>query len=307
MNATITDTDVTATIAASVGARPENLVLGAGSAEILRSTVRAFTSTSRHLVTAAPSYASPTGVAERIGTEVRAIPVDSELRLDLDAMADAAKGAGVIFFCNPNNPTATVHGKDAVVGFIDRVHAISPDTVILMDEAYHDYVTDDAHRTAIPLALERENVIVSRTFSKAYGMAGLRIGYGLGRESTVEKLRGFRLTFNTNVLVMAAAMASLGDPDYIPNERERNRKAREYTLEFFEKADIPASDSQTNFILVELGYPAKTFRDACADKGVHVGRDFPPLEKTHCRISIGTMAEMTKATEVFGQVLKEVG
>ena len=81
-------------------------------------------------------------------------PVDEELRLDLGAMADAAEGAGVVFFCNPNNQTATVHGKNAVLGFIDRVHAASQDTVILMDEAYHDYVTDPAHTTAIPLALE---------------------------------------------------------------------------------------------------------------------------------------------------------
>ena len=199
MNATITDTEVTKAIASNVGTDPANIVLGAGSGEILRSTVRAFTSKSRHLVTAAPSYGSPVNTARRMGTEVGAIPVDEELRLDLGAMADAAEGAGVVFFCNPNNQTATVHGKNAVLGFIDRVHAASQDTVILMDEAYHDYVTDPAHTTAIPLALERENVLVSRTFSKAYGMAGLRLGYAVGREATLARLKGFRLTFNTNV------------------------------------------------------------------------------------------------------------
>jgi len=306
MNSTVTDADVTKALADRFGARPENIVLGAGSGEILRSTVRAYTSDQRHLVTASPSYNSPVATARNIGTEIKAVPVDERLGLDLKAMTSAARESGVVFFCNPNNPTATVHGKAAVTGFIDEVHKGSADTVVLVDEAYHDYVTDPSYESAISLALERENVIVSRTFSKAYGMAGLRLGYAIGSENTLERLRGFKLTFNTNVLVMAAAIASLADEDYIPNERERNREAREYTLNFFEQANVPASESQTNFIFIELGYPAEKFRTACADQGVHVGRDFPPLEKTHCRISIGTMAEMKKATEVFSKVLKEV-
>ena len=95
-------------------------------------------------------------------------------------MAEAAKGAGLVFFCNPNNPTATVHGKTAVADLVKAVRQASPDTVILLDEAYHDYVTDPAYETAVPLALATPNVFVARTFSKAHGMAGLRAGYAIG-------------------------------------------------------------------------------------------------------------------------------
>ena len=107
--------------------------------------------------------------------------VDSQFRLDLEGMLTVARGAGLIFVNNPNNPTATVHGAKTITDFVERVRRISPDTVILIDEAYHDYVTDPEYATAIPLALATPNVFVARTFSKAYGMAGMRIGYAIGQ------------------------------------------------------------------------------------------------------------------------------
>ena len=151
--------------------------------------MRAFTSPTRALVTASPSFENCTGFARKLGHPVAEVKVDSAFRLDLDAMATAAKGAGLVFLNNPNNPTATVHGGKTITDFVQRVRAASPDTVILIDEAYHDYVTDPSYESAIPLALRTPNVFVARTFSKAYGMAGMRIGYAIG-QATIRQAAG---------------------------------------------------------------------------------------------------------------------
>jgi histidinol-phosphate aminotransferase len=134
-------------------------------------------------------------------------------------------------------------------------------------------------------------------------MAGLRQGYAVGGKETVAKLGAYKLTFGTNVLGLAAVSASLDDPAHIAKEVQRNAEVRKYTLDFFRGAGYWTTDSQTNFIFVKTNMPAKQFRESCAKFKVQVGRDFPPYEKTHARISIGTMDEMKRATEVFRQVL----
>jgi histidinol-phosphate aminotransferase len=303
MNAKITDTDVAKRIAKMYDAQRENVVLAPGSTEILRNAVRAFCGPDRALVTGECSYENPVGTAEYFGVPVKAIPQKDDLGLDLDKMAGAAIGAGLVFLCNPNNPTATVHGKRAVSDFVRFLSKESPYTYVLIDEAYHDYVTDPSYETSADLALKYRNVFVSRTFSKAYGMAGLRQGYAIAGKETAETLRGYKLTFGTNILGLSAVRASLDDPAHIKQEAARNTEVRKYTLDFFRNAGFWATESNANFIFVKINRPAKDFREACAKFGVQVGRDFPPYEKTHARISIGTMDEMKRATEVFRQVL----
>ena len=129
------------------------------------------------------------------------------------------------------------------------------------------------------------------------------LGFGIGDENTIAALRRYQSRGGLNIMAIAAAVASLQDPDRLENERARNTAAREATVSFFQDAGYELTDSQANFLFVNLGIPAKEFRDACAAKGVVVGRDFPPFEKTHCRISIGTMEEMQRAFEVFSEVL----
>jgi histidinol-phosphate aminotransferase len=221
-------------------------------------------------------------------------------------IAAAVKGAGLVFFNNPNNPTATVHGAKTVTDMVERIRKASPDTVILIDEAYHDYVTDPSYQTAVPLALATPNVLVARTFSKAYGMAGMRIGYAVGRADTLKKLAALKMPYNVSVFGIGAAIASLNDPQHIDDERRRNTEVRDFTMKALREMGAKPADSQGNFLFADIGMPAKDFRDACAKQGVMVGRDFPPFEKTHCRISIGTMAEMQKATEVFRGALKKI-
>jgi histidinol-phosphate aminotransferase len=295
--------DLREAIARRQSVRPENVALGSGSWEILASAVRIYTSSSRHLVTASPSFESPERVAEQLGTPVKRVPVDKDGRLDLDKMAQAARWAGLVFFCNPNNPTSTVHSAKAVAEFVARVRRESPETAILIDEAYHDYVTDPGYATALGLALEHPNVFVARTLSKAYGMAGLRVGYAIGQPRTIEAFNRWAITFNQNSLTVAAAVASLGDPAHIDAERARNTEVRQFTTRFFEGLGYRVLPSQTNFVFVEIGRPSKEFKEACAKHKVMVGREFPPLEKTYARVSLGTLDEMKRANHVFTEVL----
>lgn len=303
-NATQHEGQLPAAIAAKfAGAKPDNIVMGAGSGEILTNAVRAFTSATRPFATPWPSFENPNVTARKIGTPVREVKLDASLRIDVAATITAATGAGLVFFCNPNNPTATVHGQSTVADFVTQMRATSPDTVILIDEAYHDYVTDPSYRSAVDLALTTPNVFVARTFSKAYGMAGLRIGYAIGHAPTIRRLNDFKLPYGIGTPHIAAMMAGLNNPAHIEAERKRNTEVRNFTLKAFAEMGFTGTDSQSNFIFVNLKRPAATFRDACAAQGVHVGRDFPPFEKTHCRISIGTMAEMQRAVDVFRKVL----
>jgi histidinol-phosphate aminotransferase len=234
---------------------------------------------------------------------VVAVPLDKALKLDLDAMAEAAKGAGVVFLNNPNNPTATLHGKDAVSRFVDRVRTTSPDTTILIDEAYHDYVTDKGHETQIAAALKDPKVIVARTFSKAHGMAGMRVGYAISHPDTIKTLWSWEGANALNLGGMVAAMASISDLARLEAECARNTAVRKFTTDWFARSGFTSTDSQTNFLFVNVKRPAREFRDACRAEGVIVARDFPPFEKSHVRISIGTMDEMKQAVSVFGKVL----
>lgn len=303
-NSTPLDSDLRALIASKNSAKPANVVLGTGSQELLRNAVRAFCSPTKALVTGAPSYENCPGEAKKLGFPIKDVPVDKSLKLDLGAMAAAAKGAGLVFLNNPNNPTATVHSAKDVEAFVNEVRKTSPDTAILIDEAYCDYVTDPSFATAIPVALNTPNVFVARTFSKAYGMAGIRIGYIVGTESTVKAVGAFNAPYNVNTFGVAAAITSLNDPQHIKEEAARNTQVKNFTTKALMDLGAKPTDSQTNFIFVNIGRTAKSFRDACAQSGVFVGRDFPPFENTHARISIGTMEEMQKAVEVFRNVLR---
>jgi histidinol-phosphate aminotransferase len=289
-------------VAAKYKIPTDNVLLGCGSTQLLRSATQIFVSPTRPLVSGAPAYEECAEYATLVGAQVKAIPLDPALRDDLDGILAASKGAGLVYLNNPNNPTATVHSGDAVANFIDRVLAASPETTILIDEAYFDYVTDPAYRTMIPVALQNPRVVVARTFSKAHGMAGFRVGYMVGRPETLRSMGQWQYGTSMNALGIAAATASIADQDRIDKERDRNTEARSFTINWFKQAGFKSSDSQANFIFVDVKRPLAQFRDPCRERGVLVGRPFPPLT-SHCRISIGTIDEMRQAVRVFGEVL----
>lgn len=291
------------TIAGVYRARADNVLLSTGSAGLLAGAVRAFTSPERPLVNASPSYGAPVGTARRIGTPIREVPVLADLSIDLNGMAEAAQGAGLVFLCNPNNPTSTFHSGLSVAAFIDEVRRSSPETMIQVDEAYIDYSEDPIGGTAVPFALDDPNVFVTRTFSKAYGMAGLRLGYAIGRPETMQKIEAAWGLGSVNVLTAAAAIASLNDPAHMERERQENARVREFVHSTFKGLGIDAPLSNTNFLFVNLDRPVGDFRDACLEHRVQVGRNFPPM-LDHCRVSLGTMGEMRRASGVFAEVLR---
>ncbi len=303
MNAKPAMVDFRTLIATRNGLKVENVLLGAGSGEILDTAVRAFTGPSKGLVSALPTFESPARVAKSLKVRLDEVPVDDAGRLDLEKMAAAATGAGLVFVCNPNNPTGAVRSADEITAMVTRISQASPQTVILLDEAYHEYVTDSSYATAVPLVSKFPNVIVSRTLSKAHGMAGLRLGYAIGNAEVISKLGRWTMPYNANAPVVAAGVVSVQDEAQIAREQRRNTEALKFATDFFRTAGFKTSDSQANFIWVNIGRPAREFGDACEKQGIQVGRPFPPFEKTHCRISIGTMEEMQRAVGVFRSVL----
>jgi len=294
--------DLIATIAKLHNVQPSNVILGCGSGELLRAAVFAFTSPTKSLVAPEPTFESPANVAKFLSHPVSAPPVDSKLRLDLDAMADASNGSGLIYFCNPNNPTATVHTKSDVVAFVDRVNRVSPDTTILVDEAYHEYVEDKGYGSVVQVAIANPRVVVTRTFSKVFGMAGLRAGYAIGQPDTLKKMSAWLLGSNVNQLALAAASVAIVDSAHIASEQKKNAESRAMTRKFFQDAGYTVHAAEANFMMVDVRRDAKAFKLECVKHNVAIGRKFPALPN-YARISFGTVAEMKKAMPVFKTVL----
>ncbi|MGI9252059.1 MAG: pyridoxal phosphate-dependent aminotransferase [Pseudohongiellaceae bacterium] len=281
------------------------IMLSTGSTPHLQAGAHAFCTPDKPLLTAAPTFSTSEVAARARGVPIERIPLDADLRLDLNGMADAAQKSqpGLLYLCNPNNPTGTVHSPQAIETIVRRVMKESPNTRILIDEAYIDYADPSAMRTALPLALEFPNVFIARTFSKAHGMAGLRVGYAMGHTDTLQSLGAAWGMGDVNMLGAIAALTSFEDTEHMAWEREENTEIRNRVVGMFQELGFKVPDSQTNHIFPNLRRPAKEFRDACLEHKVAVGRDFPPLQDTHSRISLGSREEMEVAIRVFRSVL----
>jgi len=296
--------ELRSTLAEGYGVSTDNVILATGSGPLLVGATRAFCSANKPLATIDPTYTTAEQTARQMGVGIRRVPVDgSNMGVDLDGLAKAAVGAGMVYFCNPNNPTGTVHSPAAVESFVRRVQRESPNTRMLIDEAYINYAADEVMQTALPLALEFENVFITRSFSKAHGMAGLRVGYALGQKQTLDAITGAWGMGDLNMLSAIAAITAFKDKEHIEWERQENTEIRAFVVAAFNDMGFEATNSHTNHIFVNLGRPAKEFRDACLEHKILVGRDFPPFHNTHCRISMGSREEMQQAVEVFRKVL----
>jgi len=293
-------------LAAKWKVKPENVLVGAGSTQILVNATQTYTSNSHALVGSLPTYEECFGLASLLGHRTKAVPLTSELTTDLDQTYYACKGSGMLFYCNPNNPVASLVDPSEGPDFLERVLKMNKDLRILVDEAYIDYVTTPGHKTMMEMAINEPRLIVARTFSKAYGMAGLRVGYAIAHEDTIKELAKYNMGNSISGLSYAAALAAVErdakDPSFIPNEQKRNEEARAFTRKWFHDRGYTDTDAQTNFLFVDVKMPIEDFQAGCREEGVRVGRPFPPLW-THCRISIGTMDEMQRAVKVFDKVL----
>ena len=280
-----------------------SIYLTPGSGELLRSATLAFTGPSRALVTAAPTFEAPTHTAFATGAEVRAVPVTAEGRLDLEAMLAKAPGAGLIYVCNPNNPTGGSVPGAALTQFVARLKTVAPEARVLVDEAYFEYADEPGYATLIPLAVSDPRVIVTRTFSKVFGMAGLRVGYAVGQPSTLGDLDAHGIDGTMSSASMAAAAAAFSDTDHIASERARNQAVRRFTREKFEAAGYRVLPSAANFVMIDIQRDAGSFGWQCRQQRIAVSRPFPPLTN-YLRLTIGTQAEMDEAVPVILGLLK---
>ncbi len=284
------------------GIPEDRLLLSCGSGDLLKAIVMATTSKVKFMVAGTPSYESPIRTANTIGATVKELPLTSDLRLDITAMTAAAPGAGLVYICNPNNPTSTIVAASAVEALIEKVVAASPSTFILVDEAYFEYADSPGFATAVPLVAKYPQVIVARTMSKIHAMAGMRVGYAIAQPGTLKLLQPYHSNSGLNSMSLAAATASLKDDANTTKNADMNREVRKFTVDAFAAAGYQVARSDANFIFVNIKREAKGFQEACRQKGVMVGRVFPPMT-SWARISIGTMPEMKKAVPVFMEVL----
>ncbi len=182
-------------------------------------------------------------------------------------MSEKAAGAGFVYICNPNNPTGTLHGAKAIEEFVADTLRRDPHVTILIDEAYHEYVEREDYKTAIALAISNPRVIVSRTFSKIYGLAGMRIGYAIGQPDTIRRIDKFLDPLRLSCLSSTAALTAHADPLRVPDQRQRNHDARAYTVNALKDAGFPVVPSEANFIMFDTKRDIRQFQADCRAQG----------------------------------------
>ena len=280
--------------------QPSQIVLGCGSSEILRMTAMALLGNGKQLVQASPTYEAMEHYAKVAGAGVASVPLTHEYSHDVEAMLSAAKKAdSLVYICNPNNPTASLTPRKDLQDFISRMPTSSH---VLIDEAYHHFAaSSQQYRSFIDSPVEDERVIVSRTFSKIYGMAGLRLGYAVASSTIAEHLRRYATIININALASVAAMAALRDSESLAMAAKRNADDRQ---EFFNQAMarmLKPIDSQANFVMMNAHRPAEEVIEHFRKNNVLIGRKFPAVN-THVRVSLGKPQEMANFWQVWDRM-----
>jgi histidinol-phosphate aminotransferase len=280
------------------GVNHDQILLGDGSSEILKLCAETFTGKNRGtLVAADPTFEPILQQAGINGAEVVKVPLNASFAHDLPKMLAAVK-RGLIYVCNPNNPTASITPKNELSEFIGKTPR---ETMILVDEAYFHYADSPDYESMIPLVRDHPNVIVSRTFSKIYGMAGLRCGYCVAQKETLEQLRAHQMWDSVNIMALAAASAGLDDPDQVPNGQRLNNEAKTFTIGELDKLGYKTIPSQANFVMFDCNRPVVPLIQALKQRNVQVGRLFPALPN-YMRLTIGKKSEMESFLGAFKQV-----
>jgi histidinol-phosphate aminotransferase len=281
------------------GVARDQVLLGDGSGEILKLCAEVFTGKEQgKLVAADPTFEAILNHSAVNEAEVVKIPLTSNYSHDLGKMAAAAQ-RGLIYVCNPNNPTASITPKNEVREFIAKTPG---DTVVLVDEAYFHYADSPDYESVIPLVKNYRNLVVARTFSKIYGMAGLRCGYCVAQKEVIEKLRRHQPWDSVNIMALAAASASIDDVDQVTTGRRFNREAKALVATELGKMGYEHIPSQANFVMIDVKRPVVPLIEALKQRNVYVGRLFPALPN-HMRLTIGKKTEMEAFLAAFRQVV----
>jgi histidinol-phosphate aminotransferase len=288
-------------IAAHHATAPGRVVLGCGSSEVLRLCDAAFLGPGRSVVAAQPTFEAVLHYAKVTRAEAVTLPLTADFRHDLAAMARACDSrTGLVYVCNPNNPTGTIVRGDALASFLERVPRTA---VVVVDEAYHHFVEDPGYRSAASLVDRFPNLIVTRTFSKIYGMAGMRLGYALASAANAEALRAQAAWSNVNVAVAAAALACLADPELPARQRALLNGTREALCQALEKQGRRYIPSEANFLMIDVGGDVQPLIPAFEARGIKVGRRFAAMPQW-LRVTIGRPEETESFFRALGELVK---
>ena len=276
-------------IAKHHGVGVDQVLLGCGSSEILQMADEAFSGPARKVVAAEPTFEAVLAYAKVVRADGIKVPLTADFRHDLVKMAAACDATtGLVYVCNPNNPTATIVTGDEMATFAAQVPATA---TILVDEAYHHFVEDPRYRSSLELIARHPNVVVARTFSKIYGMAGLRLGYAVGSKETIASMAPYASWSNTNASVLAAAAASLADPDLVPRQRKLLNDTRKWLVGELTKQGFRTMPSEANFVMMDVGGDVTPVIQAFRAKKILVGRKFPSLPNW-LRVTVGKRDEV---------------
>lgn len=289
-------------IAASEKLDANQVLIGAGSSEVLHAAVDVFTSPKRPFITCWPTFEAGPELAEASGHPVVKLPLSASYASDvkkLVAEADKA-GGGMIYLCNPNNPTSALTTKQDIAWTVAN---LPPQTTLLVDEAYFHFANSPDAESAIKYVREGKNVVVIRTFSKIYGMAGLRVGFAAAKPEYIEKLQPLQINV-ISIVSARAVTAALADKDNLVRERRATlAKTRRELCGWLHERGIKYIEPSANFMMIDCGRNAREFINTMPKLGVAPGRPFPPLDNM-LRVTIGTDAEMAKFRDVFWKVYK---
>jgi len=287
-------------LAVKLGVTADNIVLGNGSTEILQIVVQASDASQGTLVMADPTFEAISWYQRTLTYAIEKVPLTSSFAHDVQQMRDrvaASRGSAVVYLCNPNNPTGTLTSSAEIDAWIEE----APETVrFVVDEAYLEYVKAPGYWSAIKWVQDRPNVIVARTFSKIYGMAGMRLGYAVAHPDTARHLREFLTWDNANSLALAAGLASLADEGLEARGRAVNEVALTMTRNCLDELELGYLPSHTNFLMHRIQGDVKEYIGRMRDRGLHVGRPFPALP-SYNRLSMGLPEEM----EIWAETLKD--
>lgn len=286
-------------VAAMHGIAPNRVIIGCGSVEILKQCANAFTGPGRKLILAAPTFEAIANFAKTGGAEVVHVPLTKDAAHDLPAMLSRAEGAGLIYVCNPNNPTASLTLRKDLEAFLSKV---PPQTYVLVDEAYHHFAVESPDYASFldhPFGFDR--LIVARTFSKVYGLAGMRLGYGIASVPTIERMQPHRLAENSNVAVLSSALVALDDEPSLRASVRRNSADRSEFMRQARTRKLSPIPSLANFAMFDTGMQVRDVIEHFRAHGVLVGRPFPPMD-THLRVSFGLPGEMEKFWRTWDQL-----
>lgn len=284
----------------------ESIVITGGSNEALRITGLAISNKGGNIVAGQPTYLALMNYAEAWGAEIKWVPVDSDKGYDLKKIRESIdKETNMVFIANPNNPTGTLLNANSLANFCED---ISKQTLVFCDEAYYDYINEKDYPSMDYLVRKGENVIISRTFSKVYGMAGLRIGYLVLKPKLADDLFGKyspygrpNIMAQTNVLAVAAASEALKDTDFYKFSLKKANEEKDKIYKLLDYLDLKYVKSSTNFVFFESKKHIDKLSAEMLEKGVRVGRPFPPFYDW-CRISTGTSQEV----DIFIESMLEV-